>query len=305
VNLAIVADMLGFLSRPKGRDAIISMIKNDTAKSDSARTSFGQALAQMPSSSDTVPSFRTIFDKLNDNSSLAPSLGSQNARQILIQISNNFYDPTLVDWLVGLALAAKTSPNKLLPLDSAGKLMTLDKKKSVSDAYDKVLPDIANEMNKTDPGPGPKDDAKKYVKAGDKAVSALKEIVDFQSKVLDQCKTDAMCYVKVLDEPIPSSPPTANSRPIKAAYMAVIFAGKDNDKIRGELLSRIDKVKEKVSRLAVATAIDELAPNGDSAAADQLDKMADKDKGLGDNDLLAADNEVAKVSLRLRARAMQ
>jgi hypothetical protein len=136
-------------------------------------------------------------------------------------------------------------------------------------------------------------------------VSAFKEILDFQSKILDQCKSDAMCYVKVLDEPIPSSPATANSRPVKAAYMSVILAGKDGDKIRGELLSRIDKVKEKVSRLAIATAIDELAPNGDTAAADQLDKMADKDKGLGDNDLLAADNEVAKVSLRLRARAMQ
>ncbi|MBL9107753.1 MAG: hypothetical protein JNM74_00730, partial [Myxococcales bacterium] len=122
------------------------------------------------------------------------------------------------------------------------------------------------------------------------------------SKVLEKCKEDAACYVKVLDEPIPSSPETAKFAHVKATWMAAAFG---NDGTRKELLGKIDKIKDPSVRLAMAEAIDHLGPKGDVAAADQLDKMVEADKSSGNKALLQADDAVAKVSLKLRSRATQ
>ena len=57
------------------------------------------------------------------------------------------------------------------------------------------------------------------------------------------------------------------------------------------------------ARLAVVEAIDQLAPHGDTAAADALDKIVASDTKNGDKSVLMADDAVVKVALRLRARA--
>ena len=55
---------------------------------------------------------------------------------------------------------------------------------------------------------------------------------------------------------------------------------------------------------ALVEAIDFLAPQGDPAAADKLEKLVDADRATGDKSLLMGDDGVVKVALRLRARAM-
>jgi hypothetical protein len=307
--LYVLADMLGFFSRTKGRDAVISIIKAGTLATDTGRGGLAQSLVQFPTSPDAEPSFQAMFAKLTDNSSWAPSLQQtmpQAPKASLIAASNGFYDAALVPWLLDYAGNQKTSATKLLPMDSAMKLMDADKKKSVSDFLDKVSPDIAKELNDQDKGPKnkPKAGDPPYVKMGDATVASLKELFTYNAKVIDDCKTDASCYVKILDEDIPSTPPTANQRQIKATYMAVIYAAKNGDKIRGDLLAHVDKVRNAAARVAIVQAIDELAPNGDTAAADALDKICDKDTAQGDNDLVAPDNVVKQISFRLRSRAM-
>jgi hypothetical protein len=127
---------------------------------------------------------------------------------------------------------------------------------------------------------------------------------DYASQVLDKCGTAASCYVTVLDDPIPSSPKTANFRAIKASWMAVIYGEPSAaDSTRHALLDRIDKVKDAEARLSVVEAIDELAPKGDVATADALDKIVASDTLAGDKNVLMADDSVVKVALRLRARA--
>jgi hypothetical protein len=50
-------------------------------------------------------------------------------------------------------------------------------------------------------------------------------------------------------------------------------------------------------------ALDHLAPNGDTTVASQLETVVKGDAASGNHDLLMADDVVAKVALRLRARA--
>jgi hypothetical protein len=54
----------------------------------------------------------------------------------------------------------------------------------------------------------------------------------------------------------------------------------------------------------VCEAIDYLAPKGDPAIADKLDKLVEADTATGDKSLLMGDDVVVKVSQRLRARAL-
>jgi hypothetical protein len=130
-----------------------------------------------------------------------------------------------------------------------------------------------------------------------------KEMFKLASGVMAKCTTDANCYVKVLDDPIPSSPPTAAEAAVKASWMAAMYGVGKTD-VRAALVDKVDKVKQPGARLALCSAIDYLAPQGDTAAADKLDKIVEADTATGDKNLLMGDDVVVKVSERLRARAL-
>jgi len=274
-HLAIIADALALLSRPAGRDAILSMLP--AADNDTVRTGLAQALVQFPDDARSEPEFMAAYKKLTWNSSVE-LLGALKPRAALAQVSANFYDPGLTDWLVKETATAPDDASKLLPLEAALKVMPPNKKDEVGGALQK---------------------------AGLKAdiLQPSKQMYDYASQVLGKCGTTASCYVGVLDEPIPSSPRTANMRAVKASWMAVVYGKSSAAGTRGELLKRVDKVKDANARLALVEAIDELSPNGDTAAADLLEKIVQADQKAGDKNVLMADDSVAKVALRPRARA--
>jgi hypothetical protein len=275
-NLAIVADALALLSRPAGRDAILAALP--TADTDTTRAWFAQALVQFPEDARVEPAFMEAYKKLTWSSSVE-LLDRLKPRAALAQAAANFYDSGLTDWLVKETSGAPDVESKLLPLESAFKVMPASKKGDVAAVLQKIS--LAPEYYRP-----------------------IKQMYDYASQVLDKCGTAADCYVGVLDAPIPSSPRTANFRPIKAAWMSVIYGESSADATRRGLLARVSKVTDAEARLAVVEAIDELAPKGDVATADALDKIVAADTQVGDKNVLMADDAVVKVALRLRARAM-
>ncbi|MCL2447709.1 MAG: hypothetical protein FWD17_02045, partial [Polyangiaceae bacterium] len=207
-------------------------------------------------------------------------LGVLKPRAALLQAAALFYDAGMTDWLVKETAVAPDAASKLLPIETAIKVMPPNKADAVSAAMQKAKGDIPGDV-----------------------FQASRQMFDFAKQVLDKCKTETSCYLGVLDEPIPSTPTTANWRDIKSAYMTVVFGEANADQTRGELLKRIGKVKDPSARLAIVEAIDELAPHGDVKAADALDKMVASDTKSGDKAVLMADDSVVKTALRLRARA--
>jgi hypothetical protein len=276
-NLAIVADALALISRPGGRDAILAAIPS--ASTDTTKYAFAQALVQFPSDPRVEPAFLSVYSKLSWNASVE-MLGQLSPRPALAQASASLYDANLTDWLLKETAAAPDATSKLLTLESALKLMPPNKKGDVSQALQKAKSVLPNDV-----------------------FQASKQMVDYASQALDKCGTTTSCYIGVLDEPIPSSPTTANWRAVKSAWMAVIYGQSSADATRAELLKHVDKVKDASARLAVVEAIDRLAPTGDTAAADALDKIVASDQKSGDKSVLMADDSVVKIALRLRARA--
>jgi hypothetical protein len=121
------------------------------------------------------------------------------------------------------------------------------------------------------------------------------------AQALDKCAVDVGCYVKILDEPIPKTP-NADWKAIKAANMAGVLG---NAQTRKDLIAHLPKVTDPPTRLAMANAINHLAPKGDKADADVLDKIVEGDTTRKDTEALAGDDALSKVALMLRARTGQ
>jgi hypothetical protein len=105
----------------------------------------------------------------------------------------------------------------------------------------------------------------------------------------------------VLEDPIPR---TTNSewKAVKAAYMCGVLG---NDATRKDLIAHVPKVTNPSARLAIANAINHLAPKGDKADADALDKIVEGDTTRKDTEAMKGDDALSKVALMLRARAGQ
>ena len=277
-NLAILADTLALLSRPAGRDAILNALP--TADTDTTKTGFAQALVQFPEDPRVEPAFLAAYDKLKWTASVE-LLGSLKPRAALAQASAGFYDPNLTDWLLKEITKAPDAASKLLGLEAALKVMPANKKADIGAALARAKTELPADVG-----------------------AAAKQMYDYASQALDKCGATTSCYLGILDEPVPSTPTTANWRAIKASWMAVIYGdGAAQVTTRNELVKRVDKVKDASARLAVVEAVDELAPGGDTAAADALDKVVAADTKAGDKNVLMADDSVVKIAQRLRARA--
>jgi hypothetical protein len=262
-----VAEPLAYISRPAGRDAVIEALEK--ADNDSNRTVLATELTHFPSDPKMVKAYLDAYNKVPANAAIA-LMGGGNGHAIIAQAAENFFDPSLTEWLIKETAAAKGEAADAMPpaaLRAAIKLMTTSSSKAVGDAVNKI--------------PG-------------QAVE--KDMYKAASAVVDKCKQDAACYVAVLDTPVPSTPPTAKMGHVKAAWMAAIYG---NAQTKSDLVGRVDKVKDSSVRLAMVEAIDHLSPQGDAATADKLEAIVDADKKAGVN---YANEEVFKTALKLRSR---
>jgi hypothetical protein len=272
--VGFLAETLGYLSRNRGRDALVEALAS--ADNDQNRTLLAMNLVRFPPERVSETAFLAAYKRV-DPKSYVPLMGGVNARSSLLRASSHFYDAKLVDWLVKEKHAAKEEQLDEVTsdaLDSLIKLMKPDQVKTVGLEVGKLV-----------------------------GLAVEKDKFKAASKVVEQCKVDVSCYVRVLDEPVPPSPESAKMGAIKACWMAAMLG---NDATRKELLGKVDKIQEASVRLALVEAIDHLAPKGDLAAADALEKIVQADVASGYKAMLSqVDDQVTKVALSLRSRATQ
>jgi hypothetical protein len=272
--VGVLAEILGYLSRNRGRDALVEALAS--ADNDQNRTLLAMNLVRFPPERGSETAFLVAYKKVDPKSYL-PLMGGRNARALLLRASANFYDPKLVDWLVKEKRAAKGDQVDEVTsdaLDSLIKLMKPDQVKTVGLEVGKLA-----------------------------GLAVEKDKFKAASKVVEQCNVDASCYVRVLDQPVPPSPESAKMGAIKACGMAAMLG---NETTRKDLLGKVDKIQEASVRLALVEAIDHLAPKGDLAAADVLEKIVQADAASANKAMLRpVDDQVMKIALSLRSRATQ
>jgi len=275
-NIGVIARVMAQLGMPAGRDAILAALPN--VDTDTARTELAQALVEMPDDGRCEAAYLDAYKKLTWDSS-DELLGGLSPRIALAQQAAKFYDPKLLDWLLKEMKGAKTNSERIIQFESAAKLMTPDRKDDVQKAFD---------------------DLKKGTGAAE--IANVQSMFDSVNSAMDKCKTDTSCYLSVLEESIPATPPTSYYKQVKSTWMIAMLGAGQKDAMRAELLKRVDKVKNTGARIAICEAMDQLAPAGDKATADALDKMIASDQASGDKDVIATDNTVEQIAWRLRVR---
>lgn len=270
-HLAILADTIAYLSRPKGRDAVIAALGKATNVTQ--RTVMAQSLIRFPPDAKTKEAFLAAYKSIPEDTAIA-LLGGVNAHAALAQASSHFYDPEMVKWLLKEMESAKgdlADALKLYAIEAAVKLMTEADVEAVGAA----------------------------VKKDSDASSRETQMYQNSKSALDKCKKDAACYVGMLGGP--TTPDAARYEAVKACWMAAIY-GKDDT--RAALVGKVAAIKDGSVRLSLVEAIDMLAPKGDEAAAKKLEAIVAEDVATGNKELISADDAVAKVANKLRARSL-
>ena len=284
-HLALAAYALAWLSRTGGRDAVYTAA--GSLDNDANRQAFGMAIVKFPLDGRSLCVFRGLYDGIKGDTD-----ADLSARAAMLQASSQFYDPSLTGWLlkeIGNAKGDSATALQLPALEAAIKLMTPDSQGAVGSVATKLDSQMQKIGSQQEKG----------------TAALLKSMYEGASAMLTQCQQNVSCYTKQVAEPITTGKDGGgNAKAIKSAWMSVIYAGSAKDQVRGDLVQKLDKVKNPGARLAVVEAIDRLAPNGDPAAAGIIEKIVEADKPSGDKMLLQADDSLVKVALRLRARAM-
>lgn len=279
----ILINVLAYTSLDKAKDDLLAYLPH--LDNDTNRAAAAQMLIWFPTSPQTIAAFKGIYAKLPPISDKGGNdTGAERAQ--LLGVASEFFDPAMGPWALTESASAKGTnmlSAKVGAIQSAIKLMGPADKASV----EKALSNLENS--------GLSVNEKKQV------ADNVRGVFKYASEALDKCAVDAGCYVKLLDEPIPQTI-NANWKAIKAAQMAGIHG---NEQTRKDLIAHIRKVTNPGARLAMAVAINHLAPKGDNADADALDKIVDEDTKRKDREALRGDDALTKVALMLRARASQ
>jgi hypothetical protein len=279
----ILVNALAYTSTDKARDDLLAYLPE--LDSDLNRAAAAQMLIWFPTSPKTIGAFKGIYAKLPPITDKGGNdTGSERAQ--LLGVASEFFDASMGPWALSESANAKgvnMLSAKVGAIQSAIKLMGPADKANVEKALSNLEKSGLSVAEKK------------------QVADNVRAVFKYASEAVDKCNLDSNCYVKVLEDPIPQTI-NANWKAIKAAQMAGIHG---NEATRKALIAHIPKVTNPGARLAMAVAINHLAPKGDVADADALDKIVADDTKRKDREALKGDDALTKVALMMRARATQ
>jgi hypothetical protein len=260
-----------------GREETASPLIEAIGKTDSdvAKAIMARELTKLPRSAQVVAAFEGTVDKLPIALSIPNSRGG--AREVLLDKAADFYDASMLPWMLKSLKDMKGSEEDLAPIREAAfsgmlKVMKADQIK------------IADEVAAMKSGDGT------VGKGYDKEFKAAKEL-------LAGCGDKVDCYLKKVGEPVTDASQFAA---IKAAYMVGVLGDAGAAK---KIVEMLPKMSHPAVRFAAITAVDSLLPKGDAAIAGDLQKMVDDAIEKKDQEKIKLNGPLKTVIYRLNARA--
>lgn len=264
-----------------GREETAAPLMEAVGKAeDLPRAIIARELTKVPKTPETLKAFQDAFEKTPLNTSMPSGNG---AREALLDAGCNFFDASLVPWIVKTAMTMKGEEDSLEPireasLSAAMKLMTPDQVKVVDDLYN---------MKATVDGK-----ATTVGKGFEKEYKIAKDL-------LAKCESKVDCYVGKLSEPASQAEDT-QFQGIKSAYMSGVLGNADT---RQKIVDAMPKITNAGVRFFSVQAIDSLSPKGDVAMAQKLQKIVEDVEATRDPSRIAANAPFKTVIYRLNARA--
>ena len=270
--IATAALVLGVMGRPETLEPMIAALK--AAKDEGDRAVIAREIAKIPPTPASKQAFKEAYESLSLEASIPPGA---NALAVLTESASTFYDSDFVPWLIERSEKfekAKGNDDDKKTLRATAtitaiKLMKADQIPAVGGAVEKWGTQIEKDAYKQ------------------------------ASELLKACTDRVSCYLANLEKG-ENQDKSRQSVGIKAAYMVGEYG---DEKARGEIIDRLDKIDNAAVRFVSGQTIDFLSPRGSKEAADALDKIIDKNAKTADKDKIAGDAPLKQVMYRVRARA--
>jgi hypothetical protein len=263
------AIILGAIGRPEALAPMLDVLKN--TKSEVNRAVIAREIAKIPATADSKEAFKAAFQSISLDTSIPPG---SNALQSLAEATGQFYDPTMIPWLLERAEKTAGSGDDKTALQSAILVTVL--KLAKADQLDSVRPAVS-----------------KYGTKMEKDFMALAE------KQTRACGDRAQCYLGEVEKG--ENQDQANQfAGFKACYMAAIHGSAQTTM---DLIDRLGAVDNAAVRYSVSQAIDFLSPKGNKEAAKKLQAIIDANEKTADRNKIANDAPLKQVMYRIETRA--
>jgi hypothetical protein len=267
--VATAAVILGTLGRPEALPPMLEMLGK--ADNDTNRAVIAREIAKIPATPESKQAFKSTYEKISLESVVPPGM---NALEMLTESAGQFYDPTMLPWLLERAEATKGGGEDKKALQSAITVTALKLAKpeqldAVKGAVDKYGTKLEKDL---------------YVQV---------------EKLVKACGDRVACYLAEIEK-------SANQDQknqfigIKAGYMVPIYG---SEQTRGEVIQRLDSIENAAVRFVAAQAIDQLSPKGSKEAAAELKKIIQKNIQSADQNKIQGDAPLKQVMYRIEARA--
>jgi len=267
--------VIGTIGRADGVQPLMLALDKADKADVITRAIIARELSKCPSTPESLKAFLNVYNEMPVSAVIPPG---NTAVDVLTESMAMFYDPSVIEVLIKRGNEFKGDPeDRDIIRDTAMSTMVKLMRKDQVELVEKTINDWA-----------PKKDQAKLEK----------EALEKSKAVLNACGEKLECYLAKLEE---SAVQEKNEQfqGIKAAYMLAILG---NDKTRMEIVQRFPKIKNAAIKFTAGQALDHLAPKGDKAAADEIDKQLQVNIDKGDNNLIAGDAPLRQIRYRLIAR---
>lgn len=277
-HVGAAAIILSMLGREDGSAALLdTMDKGD----DLARAIIARELPKLPTTPDTIKAFEAAYEKTPTSLSIPPSSG---ARESMIEASSNFFDASIVPWIVKTAVDLKGEADTVDPIRASSfqtvlKIMKADQ-----------VPEAEKLFNIKADGPDGKPST---------LGKAYEKEYKITTDMLKACGDKVDCYFGKLVEPASQEEKT-QFQGIKALYMIGVLGGPE---VRQKLIDTLPKLSNAALRYISGQIIDHHSPKGDAALAAALQKIVDDGEASKDPLKIQGNSSFKTVIYRLNARA--
>jgi hypothetical protein len=261
--LSMAASIIGLAGRSEGIQPLIGALEGKIEDSD--KVLVARELVKIPATSASKEAFKKAFESIPLDTAVQGTPGLV----LLAEAAGQFYDPSMIPWLLEMAEKTKGGGEEKTQLQQA--LTTT----ALKLAPVKML--------------GPVSEAAKRYK--------MEDLLKGEA-ILKECGDKVSCYLAAIEKPANQDEKNQLTA-IKAGYMIAVLGNAD---ARNKLIEALGGIENAAVRFVSAQAIDYLTPKGDKDVQDKLNAIIAKNAKSPDAGKAAGDSGLKQVSYRLLAR---
>lgn len=248
---------------------------------DLSRAIIARELPKLPKTDATIKAFEAAYEKTPASLSIPPSSG---ARESMMDAASDFFDASMVPWMVKTAVDLKGEADTIDPIRASTFTTVLKVMKADQISEGEKLFSI-----KAD---GPDGKPSTLGKAYEKEYKITTDM-------LKACGDKVDCYFGKLLEPAAQEEKT-QFQGMKALYMIGVLSGPE---VRQKLIDTLPKLSNAALRFITGKIIDHDSPKGDTALALTLQKIVDDGEATKDQIKIQGNASFKTVIYRLNAKA--